>query len=469
MQIHIKFTLYLIFSSVFWTIYAQNDCKVLINELNVNNPSGPGRNEFIELKATCDGKIPLRGFKLIGFNCQSRSGTIDLVITLWNQHTNENGYFTIGGNDVPNVNLKFSNEMVKFRSGFDKQTSVITNFITKKDMRAVGLLYDTNNAFQDFVLNKKQPFIKISEPIIEQLKKNLIDLVIYDPKNECTKCELFEIIHKDFASKDYMLYEIAMNADKSDISLNRCSINFEGFVPEQFKLGNPTPGKQNDCTGPHFILENNILNVVSTVNEQMSYSDDFDNVNEASCSNQCTTSIQSSDFVLMSSENIARAVSVANDTSRKDICTNLMLNPNGANTALIIQHENQRKRHINGEHDHSVQLEWQSTSHFQPRWIDQIKAHQADLIPVDVVEKNIIWIEYIFNNAEPKKSTIRCRLCNKYFDEFKIKPQYKSSLASKEGLLRSNKFKNKEILAAHATSPSHLTIIEKLEERSTKR
>lgn len=473
MQFQTKLVFYLTFLSVFWIICAQNDCKVVINELNVVDPKRPAKNEFIELKATCGGKFPLRGFKLIGFNCQSRSGTIDLVVTLWNERTNENGYFTIGGSGVSNANFKFSHDMVKFRSGFNKGTSVITNFMTttNKDLRAFGLLYGTNNAFQDFVLDKKQPFIKISDSIIDQLKKHLIDLVIYAPEKECecNKCDVFEIVHEEFLSKDYTLHEIVMNAEKSDISLNRCTVESEGFLPQKFKLGNPTPSSENDCTGPNFVLKDRILDIIGPVNEQTPYADDFDDIDGASCSNQCTTSIQRTDFELIGRENIGQAVTAANETSRRDICTNLMLNPDGANTAMIVGHENQRKRHISDEHDHSEELEWETTSHFQPRWIDQIKAHQIELIPVDVVEKNKVWVEYLYNAKEPKISTLRCRLCYKYFDEFRIKPQHKSSFASKEGMLRVNKFKNKEAITLHANSPSHLAIIEKLQARNAKR
>lgn len=42
-----------------------------------------------------------------------------------------------------------------------------------------------------------------------------------------------------------------------------------------------------------------------------------------------------------------------------------MLDPNGGNTAMRIEHENQRKKRMSTDHDHSEELEWKTTSHFQ--------------------------------------------------------------------------------------------------------
>lgn len=87
------------------------------------------------------------------------------------------------------------------------------------------------------------------------------------------------------AKKKYVLREVKSNLEFNDISLNRCAIENSGFLPEMFKLGNPTPGEDNDCTGPHFILEDNIPNLTtSPAGVHMSYSDDNDYAFDHSCS-----------------------------------------------------------------------------------------------------------------------------------------------------------------------------------------
>lgn len=67
------------------------ECKILINEVNVIDPNTLHKNEYIELKSVSGNETPLRRYKLVGFNCQSTTGTIDLIVTLWNQKTDKNG------------------------------------------------------------------------------------------------------------------------------------------------------------------------------------------------------------------------------------------------------------------------------------------------------------------------------------------------------------------------------------------
>lgn len=106
---------------------------------------------------------------------------------------------------------------------------------------------------------------------------------------------------------------------------------------------------------------------------------------------------------------------------------------------------------------------------FRNEWIEQISAHQSKLIPVDEVEKHKIWFEYLFNEAEPEKSTYRCRLCFKYYDKFGLQKQHKNALADENGALRKYKYDNKKCIAEHANIPGHKAIVQTLQEKSHKR
>lgn len=336
------------------------DCKVVINEVNVFDPQKPGNKEFIELKSTCDEDIALRSYKLIGFNCQSVSGTIDMIVTPWN-HLLKNGFFTIGGTEVSKADLKIPSDYIKLKSDFDtgkKVQQTITNFLMGKNVRAIGLLHDErkNNPFDKFKLSKKQPSIKIDDEILEQLKEYLEDLVVYGESNSCSKCEIFEKIKNEFSQK-YILRDFTM---KTDITLNRCTVQSSGFLPERFKLGKPTPGEMNDCTGPRFILEDQIV-----VSATSCYVDDYDNLDCASCSNQneCTASIRQ--INMDDTSTIEQAIDAANRTSNDDICTPLMMHPDGSNTALTVVQENSRKRHIGLEEDYSQEQDWQTVKFFR--------------------------------------------------------------------------------------------------------
>lgn len=205
MQFFIRATLFSLLVSVFLISFVQNKCEVVINDINIIDPKKPENKEYIELKSTCDADTSLRGYKLIGFNCQSVTGSIDLVITLWNHRMNKNGFFTIGGSDILTADLKVPSVYVKFKSSFDDtKVQTIAHFLGNKDLRAIGLLHDKKglNTFSDFILSKKQPNIKINGVIIEQLKNHLVDLVVYGENQACEKCKIFEKINEEFSLKN---------------------------------------------------------------------------------------------------------------------------------------------------------------------------------------------------------------------------------------------------------------------------
>lgn len=216
------------------------------------------------------------------------------------------------------------------------------------------------NPFKTFTLSKVQPNIKINGEILGELKKYLIDVVVYGENKACEKCNLFEDINEEFDSKKYILREFPTNFAKNDISLNRCTIQSSGFLPEIFKIGNPTPGKINDCNGPHFLLEN-----VIPVNVAHNFADDFDDLEDTSCSKEatCSATIQPRD----SGDNnaIEQAIRAANETSIHDTCTSLLLPPDGSNTALTVVQEISRKRHIGAESDQPEEPEWLTTKFFR--------------------------------------------------------------------------------------------------------
>lgn len=136
---------------------------------------------------------------------------------------------------------------------------------------------------------------------------------------------------------------------------------------------------------------------------------------------------------------------------------------------MEVDQENHRKRRISDGNDYSEELEWKTTSYFQPRWIEQIRSHQSHLIPLDAVENNKVWFEYQFNSADPKESTYRCRICHKYYDEFKLQSRYKNTFADEKGSLRTLKADNKKAILEHSKSSAHTTIIQMLTERKAKR
>lgn len=106
---------------------------------------------------------------------------------------------------------------------------------------------------------------------------------------------------------------------------------------------------------------------------------------------------------------------------------------------------------------------------FRTSWIQQISTHQKGFIPIEEVEKHKEWFEYLFNDKDPVKSTYRCRLCYKYYDNFGLQKRYKSGFAEEKGTLRTRKNDNKQHIAEHAKTPGHAAIVQTLQAQAAKR
>ena len=56
-----------------------------------------------------------------------------------------------------------------------------------------------------------------------------------------------------------------MEGWNKDTSLNRCSARTTAFSPETFKLGNPTPGFENDCSGVQYIIQQHLQEIINPI------------------------------------------------------------------------------------------------------------------------------------------------------------------------------------------------------------
>lgn len=250
---------------LFFLKYASSQCSVFINEVNIIDPQKPEKSEFIELKTDCK-DMPLRGYKIVGITSGGKNSkpSITLVATLWNERF-KGELYTIGGVNVKNTDLSITSGAVKFRESWNKNKQLsMTNFLINENanLNAIGVLYKKNDAISTIQLEKNKNSIPLDDQLIEFLKENLIDLVIYSEKFGPDKCNIFEVLHAPFAQKKHVLREFDL---KQDLSLNRCTIETDGFIPEKFKLGKPTPGTENDCAGSHFILHDRLQQMVRSV------------------------------------------------------------------------------------------------------------------------------------------------------------------------------------------------------------
>lgn len=127
----------------------------------------------------------------------------------------------------------------------------------------------------------KKPFVIINSEITELIKSNLVDLVVYRTKAPYDNCQLFINLYNDYANKEYILREFDNNkGNRNDRTLNRCAFDGNAFAPEKFKLGSPTPGNANECSGPNFFFEQILSEIATPIQQKAFDSDNLDEIDQ---------------------------------------------------------------------------------------------------------------------------------------------------------------------------------------------
>ena len=111
---------------------------------------------------------------------------------------------------------------------------------------------------------------------------------------------------------------------------------------------------------------------------------------------------------------------------------------------------------------------WESVSknQFDPNWLTLMETHQSSILPMRKLKRTEdyrSWLVYNFNEEDPKASTFGCRLCQDYYDSFKIiaRPRSRMSIKGK-GVLRNNAHANAKLINEHSDSSAHSAIVEQL-------
>lgn len=315
----------------------------------------------------------LQGYYAVGILTGTASAnymTIELVINLWNMRSNDKGFMTVCSPGFSNCDVIIPSNYIHYRNEFARNQQTMFTFMNtgNKYIHAIALLYSSKSISSQLTLSQSTPFIKIDKEIKALIQSHLVDMVVYARKAAFDNCELFLDLYADFADRKYVLREIDDDNEQIDYTLNRCAVETDGFLPEKFKLGKPTPGEQNDCTGTHFILEDHLLNVTDTLQNTGYDMDDADlneimefEVETAHCSSTQTTS----QYLSFQIQNINKEISRKMVGAVSDECTSLDLNPDSAKITNELNIENERKRHISDTTDYSVDFEWETTKYFE--------------------------------------------------------------------------------------------------------
>ena len=338
--------------------------------------------------------------------------------------------------------------------------SFLTN--ANKHPFAIALVYsDDKEILDELKLTSSRPFLKLRDhlPIIQ---KHLVDLVVYNRRGISERCSVFEELVHSFTNKDYVLREF--DTANKDLSLNRCTAETASFLPEAFKLGSPTPGRRNDCSGSRFLLSRAIMELTDPLPRQ--YRSDYDNMDiEEGDAAGCSSPLRPDEYYSVISGKVHQYVqTMITHQQMNDLC------PNKEDLSLLghveedLAHADSTLARMNNV---SSPREWEDTQHFNSSWRSFISQHQKELLPSwNYLLERKKWFEYLPNQQAPANSTYRCRICSKYYEHFQLQSRYKPGLAMKVGVMYGKK-KNYEAISTHEKSDCHQKIISMLQKRDS--
>lgn len=357
-------------------VHGENKCNVVINEINTGNFENLKKSDFIELKLQCESDSPkstsLQGYKLIGISTDTTSNpqkvSIDLVINLWNSKFNADNLYTIGSEDVANKDMDSKSVYVSYRNKFVGNVKSISMFLSKseKNVHAIAILYKKEQNFPELVLNSKQPILQIDKKMEDLIKTSVVDMVVYSRKAPYEHCEIYTKLYPEFSKTPYILREFD-NA-KTDRTLNRCSFDKNTFIPHKFKLGIATPGMENDCSGPKFVLENHLSQLTDSLLNKPFDEENLEINNEIldqTDSPQCTSSFDVSTYAHLSDDLIEEYISKETQSAQSNECTALDLGSDVGNIADELDRSNKRKRVLSETGNYEEELEWETTKYFE--------------------------------------------------------------------------------------------------------
>lgn len=216
--------------------FATNDendekkCVVVTNELNTGSLSAVKNNDFIELKRICgnQGKIEsLQGYKVIGITVgvganNKQEMTIDMVVNLWNEKF-KSDFYTIRSK---NADMDTASPYVSYKNKYTGGTKSVASFFTKNNnnLYVIAIVHKKKFTFPQLVLNKKKPYLSVNSEILELIKSNLVDMIVYGQKAPFEKCDVFSNLCNDYGNKEYVLREFDNTVKGIDRSLNRCAL-----------------------------------------------------------------------------------------------------------------------------------------------------------------------------------------------------------------------------------------------------
>jgi len=351
---------------------------------------------------------------------------------------------------------------------------------------------------------RNRGIIKVTPEMEAFIKDHMSDIIIYS-RSVFNNCQFFERIIGSFPnSGDYDLRPGREwdHIDHFDLSINRCPEYGEDKLPflfTRFKLGRPSPGNQNDCSGVRYIIEDRLPALVSTtitpaeeatvaIPEQCRASssvDEFAHLRSeivvtdrdsemelavAESSGQTCSSEQSTDgCVAGASINLDNAISRLQNMFElvQSVWKKLSQDNDQQTTSTVSAEEDlsadepplKRMRTMDTQ---AIAKRWEDTSNFKQDWIGLIKLHQIQYINPSSITKQIkTWLVYHYN---PQESKFSCSFCTSRAKDANVDKKYLPALADAEGYFIATQRRLYKQIIEHDKTKFHQDAITQMKE-----
>jgi hypothetical protein len=290
---------------VLWTCNCDLPCHICISEINFDTAKEPETNEFLELnKCNCkESDTPLiDDYVLIIIKEYEESHHGPIIVfyadlcnmkNLWDHRSS---YFIIGSPEQEGLtDLPFADSTITYRNKFrrtrlqqdlglaPKAHHVFGDSIENGNEAPMVLILLRHKA-NDFPLSRSLfaqflflvgshikdniDSILVAAEIDLLIKQNVVDFAVYARMAPSNSCKYFKGL-ADFLDITKQV-NIATEWDLRnhvEVSVNRCpksdgSADNNLFLFTEFKLGVPTPKQDNNCQGPHFVLQSRLRTIL---------------------------------------------------------------------------------------------------------------------------------------------------------------------------------------------------------------
>ena len=316
---------------------------------------------------------------------------------------NENRLFVVGGTGIPEADLRVPDSDIMFRNEISNKQRA--NFIPNGNTLPIGvaLLYKPGG-IEFLELREGREKIIIDQSWKDLLKRNILDLIVFGRRAYTNRCDIFEEIFPQYRGKLYMLRDFDQPW-KRDLTLNRCTSFRETFVPYNFRLGKPTPNKENDCSLKHYDLDGRRYAITP---ELIRIIPNHPNNPVESCKSQNDPV----EYQSMITDKIIADITTTIEVAESESCGEQLRSSVNNRINNVFEEAQDRLKDM-GE---TVINEWETNSQFDSQWLISIDYKYPNQMPTKLIRDNLNiqnWFVY-----SPITSKYKCKICSKYSSIF---------------------------------------------------